>query len=99
MREVTYHAQLLAEQTDFAGYITYVFKNLDAEEYIMCVRFPNWEQVDFNIGDKGFVHVRFVIGGEDKWFDGRNFIPYNYTNVIFMKFLLEKPLKPNLEVD
>ena len=64
----------------------------------MCVRFPNWNQSIFNIGDIGFLNVRFVEAGVDKWFDGTGFNSYRYTNVIFMKFVLEKPMVIQSEV-
>ena len=54
--------------------------------FIMCVRFPNWNQCAFNYGDEGFVTVRYVFEGTDKWFDGKDFVPYKDTNIIFMKF-------------
>ena len=102
MTEVTYHAKFLAESVDYMGYITYVFENLDHtswdDHYIMCVRFPNWNQAAFNIDDIGFLNIRNVEAGVDKWFDGTDFNSYRYTNTIFMKFVLEKPLVIQSEV-
>lgn len=96
MTEVTYRVKFLAENVDSMGYYSYVFENLDYDNwdnhYIMCVRFPNWEQSAFNIGDIGYLNVRYVEAGIDKWYDGEDFIFYRYTNVIFMKFILEKPM-------
>ena len=96
MTEVTYRVKFLAENVDSMGYHSYVFENLDYDSwdnhYIMCVRFPNWEQNAFNIGDIGYLNVRYVEAGIDKWYDGEDFIFYRYTNVIFMKFILEKPM-------
>lgn len=84
------------------NYRTYVFENLDyttcENHYIMCVRFPNWSQAAFNIGDVGYLNVRYVEAGVDKWFDGKDFNSYRYTNVIFMKFILEKPMVITSEV-
>ena len=102
MTEVTYHVKFLAESMDCMNYHTYVFENLEytncENHYIMCVRFPNWNQSIFNIGDVGFLNVRFVEAGVDKWFDGTGFNSYRYTNVIFMKFVLEKPMIIQSEV-
>jgi hypothetical protein len=102
MTEVTYHVKFLAESMDCMNYHTYVFENLEytncENHYIMCVRFPNWNQSIFNIGDVGFLNVRFVEAGVDKWFDGTGFNSYRYTNVIFMKFVLEKPMVIQSEV-
>ena len=102
MTEVTYHVKFLAESMDCMNYHTYVFENLEytncENHYIMCVRFPNWNQSIFNIGDIGFLNVRFVEAGVDKWFDGTGFNSYRYTNVIFMKFVLEKPMVIQSEV-
>ena len=96
MTEVTYHVKFLAESMDCMNYHTYVFENLEytncENHYIMCVRFPNWNQSIFNIGDIGFLNVRFVEAGVDKWFDGTGFNSYRYTNVIFMKFVFIKLL-------
>ena len=90
-QEVTYHVKFLAESYDSAGYFTYVFENLEYTDidykYIMCVRFPNWEQEYFKIGDSGYLSVRYVTGGIDKWFDGTSFNYYKYTNIIFLKFV------------
>lgn len=97
METVTYHVKLLAESNDLCGYTNYVFYNIDhtnyENEYIMCVRFPNWNQPHFDIGEEGFVTCRYVNEGVDKWFDGKNFISYKYTNIVFLKFI---PLKPKI---
>ena len=102
MTEVTYRVKFLAESVDCMNYCTYVFENLDYDSwdnhYIMCVRFPNWSQATFNIGDIGYLNVRYVEAGVDKWFDGTDFNSYRYTNVIFMKFILEKPMVITSEV-
>ena len=87
------------------GYTNYVFKDLEYTnydyQYIMCVRFPNWEQTTFDIGDEGFVTIRYVQEGVDKWFDGEGFNTYKYTNIIFLKFIHLKPetRQPEIIVD
>ena len=105
METITLHAKLEAKCTDGMGYTNYVFKDLEYTnydyQYIMCVRFPNWEQTTFDIGDEGFVTIRYVQEGIDKWFDGEGFNTYKYTNIIFLKFIHLKPetKQPEIIVD
>ena len=56
----------------------------------MCVRFPNWEGNFVNINDIGYVTIKYVREGIDKWFDGNEMITYKYTNIIFLNFIPEK---------
>lgn len=94
----TIYAKLLAIENDYYGYITYVFQNLNPSDldyqYIMCVRFPNWQHRSININDEGYLTIRYVQEGVDTWFDGKNNVYYKYTNVIFIKFI-ELPEKTN----
>lgn len=89
-------ARLLAFKEDAGGYITYVFKNLKAEdvlhEYIMCVRFPNWDCPPINIGDEGFLSYRFVEAGKDKWYNKSTgmYEPYKQTDCHFINFITFK---------
>ena len=96
-QEVTLRSRLVAKSCDSMGYQNYVFENLDIQDpeykYIMCVRFPNWNQKTFNINEEGFVTLKYVQAGISKWFDGTEFQVYKYTNIIFMKFI---PLIPNI---
>lgn len=95
---ITYRVKLLAKQCENLGYINYVFENLESMnntyKYFKCVRFPNWNCNNFDIYDEGFVTVRYVREGIDTWFDGVKFIPYNYTNIIFLNFI---PIKPEIK--
>lgn len=88
---ITVLAQLVASDTDSFGYITYVFRCLDKmnmdSPYIMCVRYPNWNHRKINLGEKGFLSFMEVKAGEDKWFDGKDMIPYNYNAIQFLKFI------------
>ena len=93
------HAQLEVMYEDMFGYITYVFKEVDSDRYVMCVRFPNWNQSVINIGDSGFLKVRYVEEGKDEWFDGTNFIKYKNTDVIFLKFIHEKSKINDIIID
>lgn len=92
-KEVTFRGKLIASNTDWAGYTTYVFENLEPLEpglkYIMCTQFPNWDQAYISFGDVGFVSVRYVKEGVDTWFDGTNHIPYKNTDIHFLKFIPE----------
>lgn len=92
-KEVALRGKLIAKNTDWAGYTTYVFENLEPLEpslkYIMCTQFPNWDQAYISLGDVGFVSVRYVKEGVDTWFDGTNYIPYKNTGVHFLKFIPE----------
>lgn len=76
------------------GYTTYVFKNLDSvspfDKYIMTTRWPNWQHRNIDIGEIGYLTYKEVIAGQDTWWDGSQFIPYNYTNIVFIKFVKEK---------
>lgn len=76
------------------GYTTYVFQNLDGvsflDKYIMVTRWPRWEHRNLDIGEIGYLTYKEVIAGKDTWWDGNQFIPYNYTNIVFIKFIKEK---------
>ena len=97
METLTFRGKLVASQADGMGYINYVFEDLEFKnydyKYIMCVRFPNWNQSAFNLNEEGFITIRYVKEGVDKWFDGTNFNTYKYTNIIFMKFI---PIKEQI---
>ena len=75
MEQITIHAKLVAEQIDGMGYTNYVFEDLNPKDedfrYIMCVRFPNWEQKSIEIDEIGYLNIRYVEGGKDTWFDGQ----------------------------
>ena len=79
------------------GYITYVFKCLESNipfghHYCMMTRLPNWQCRDVEIGEIGYVTYNEVEAGKDKWFcpETGQMIPYNYTNIYFVKFIKEK---------
>ena len=97
-KTITYKAKLVALDIDCLGYTNYVFENLNNtsidDQYVMCVRFPNWEQKVFNIEEEGFVTFRFVEEGIDQWYDGKCLNKYKHTNFIFLKFI---PIKPKVE--
>ena len=95
---VTYRVEFVVEDIDTLGYINYVFRRLDHDsyddEFLMCVRFPNWDQKNFELNDIGFVTVKYVREGVDKWYDGKEMITFKHTNIIFLKFIpLVKPVE------
>lgn len=98
IQEITYHAKLVAKNTDALGYTSFVFENLEYSnldyKYIMCVMFPNWNQDCIEIGDIGYITFKYVREGIDKWFNGVEFVPYKYTNIIFLKFI-----KDSIKID
>ena len=100
MEEIALYVKLNAKYIDVGGYITYVFENLNYksydQQYVMCVQFPNWNQSEINIGDVGYVNVRYVKEGVSQWYDGEKMNVYKYTNVVFLKFIKE-PEKVNKE--
>ena len=61
MGQITIHAKLVAEQIDGMGYTNYVFEDLNPKDedfrYIMCVRFPNWEQKSIEIDEIGYLPI------------------------------------------
>lgn len=94
---MTILARLLAFDTDLGGYTTFVFECLDAEvreqtKYVMCTKFPNWEQSPIAIDDIGYLEIKEVQAGWDKWFDGEKMVPYKYNGIHFIKFI-KKPEK------
>lgn len=98
---MTVLACLVAKEMDTLGYITYVFECLDKEvvlcsRYIMCTRYPNWDHRVINIGEIGYLNFIEIRAGIDKWFDGKNMIPYNYNGVQFIKFV-QKPKEQDHE--
>ena len=104
MEEITLYAKLKAVYQDIGDYITYVFENLNFKDYeyqyIMCVQFPNWNQDPIEIGDVGYVNVRYVKEGISQWYDGEKMNVYKYTNVIFLKFIKEQePIDKTFLVD
>lgn len=93
--------KLVAYDVDFFGYITYVFENLEEEvikktKYIMCIRYPNWNHKDLKLEEVGYLHFEEIRAGVDKWFDGKEMIPYRYNAIQFIKFV-DKPEEKDYE--
>ena len=89
--------QLLEYKRDVAHYITYVFKDLDTQDYIMCTRFPNWGSIQLNSGDIGYLKYKENIGGVTQWYDNNyNINLYNYDSIQFMTFVPELSKTENI---
>lgn len=101
--EIVIHGELVAQAQEFGDYTVYVFLNLDESsvdtKYFMCTRMPNWEQPILDIGDKGYVAMKEVVAGVDKWYDriSDKFVNYGFSQVYFIKFIREVPKIINLD--
>ena len=89
---MTILARLVAKEVDTLGYVTYVFECLDEEilkdtKYVMCTRYPNWNQLMIDVDEVGYLSFFEIRAGVDKWFDGEKMIPYNYSGIQFDKFV------------
>ena len=94
---MTLYCQLIVCEKDTLNYTTYVFKCLEpnptfGHNYVMVTRLPNWCHRDLDIGEKGYLTYNEVVAGKDTWFcpETGQFIPYNYTNIYFIKFVKEE---------
>ena len=93
---MTIHCTLLAKEEDIMNYQTLVFKNLDTapfgNQYCMVTVWPNWESYIPNIGDIGYLTYDSVIAGVDTYYDRNtdSIVKYNFTNLIFNKFVREQ---------
>lgn len=92
------YSQLIAKRENFGGYIIYVFKNLNSNEYLMCTRLPNWNSAEIKIGDIGFLNYKEVIGGETQYFNvyENKYCYYKYDNIYFESFIKENKVNPLL---
>lgn len=92
--KTTLHAKLIAKQDNI--YKLLVFQNLDEKEssmlrYITTVKLPNWNGVEPEIGDCGFLECEYVDAGDEYY--QRNTgskEQYKYTNCYFLSFIKEK---------
>lgn len=101
MKTYTLHCQLKAKEHDLLGYTTYVFENLEnasfGHKYCMITRWPNWQCRNVDIGEIGYVTYQEVIAGQDTWWDGSKNVPFNYSNLIFIKFIKENKLDNSIK--
>ena len=95
METMTIHCQLLVKETDLMDYQTLVFRNLDKApfgcNYCMVTVWPNWESYIPEIGDVGFLTYDSVTAGVDTYYDRDKdtIVKYNFTNLVFSKFVKE----------
>lgn len=87
-------AKLVAQDEVLSGYSTYVFENLDRDnypddKYVLTTRFPNWEHKRLNIGDEGFLQFEEREAGKDTWYDVKtnNHYSFNYNMIQFIRFI------------
>ena len=92
----TIKAKLIAKEHDLGGYTAYVFKVLEqnppfGHNYIMVTRLPNWNHKNVDLEEVGYLTYKEVNAG-DLWYcqETGKMVPYNYTNIYFIKFILEK---------
>lgn len=92
----TIKCKCVAKEQDLLGYQTLVFKDLENSQfgyqYRMVTVFYNWEARVPDIGEVGYLEYDSVEAGIDKYYDknSKEFKVYNYTNLIFYKFVKEK---------
>lgn len=95
MDTLTIHCKLLVKEVDLMDYQTLVFKNLDKApfgcEYCMVTVWPNWESYIPEVGDIGYLTYDSVTGGVDTYYDRTldTIVKYNFTNLVFNKFVKE----------
>jgi hypothetical protein len=96
MDTLTIHCKLLVKEADIMNYQTLVFKNLDEApfgcEYCMVTVWPNWESYIPKVGDIGYLTYDSVTGGVDTYYDRSidSIVKYNFTNLVFNKFVKEQ---------
>lgn len=97
------HGKVLAKENDF-GYINIVIENLDdapfGHKYILTTVCPNWESRIPEIGEIGFLEYSENRAGEDTWFNRstNTFVPYNYTMLQFLKFIIGNKDNSNKDI-
>lgn len=101
---VVIKCEIIAKENDFGGYVIIVAKNLEnssfGQHYVMMTILPNWAGYIPTIGDKGFLSYNEVVAGVDKWYcpETGQMVPYNYTNIYFVKFIKEKDNSQNTDI-
>lgn len=96
MTTYTIKCELVAKECDILNYHNLVFKTLEenypfGHRYTLVVVFPNWESRIPIIGETGYLTYDVVEGGVDTYYD-RNIdaiVKYNFSNLIFKKFVKE----------
>jgi len=89
--------KVVAIEHDILDYHILVFKNLEnsppfGHSYIMVTVFPNWESRIPELGETGFLMYDVVEAGVDTYYDRRtdSIVKYNFSNLIFKRFVKEQ---------
>lgn len=89
--------QLIAAEQDIFNYYTLVFKILESScpfghSYVMCTVFPNWQSRIPELEEIGYLEYDEVEGGIDTYYnrDTESIMKYNFSNLIFKKFVKEQ---------
>lgn len=97
MTTFTVKCTLVAKEIDILNYQTLVFKLLEnncpfGHNYCMVTVFPNWESRIPDLEETGFLEYDEVIGGIDEYYDrlNKSVEKYNFSNLIFKKFIKEQ---------
>ncbi len=92
---IVIHAKLVAYQESTNGYINYVFWNIESDswdnQYIMCVRYPNWDSPQINIDDEGYLSFTEIVAGT-KYFNSKTNKEdvFLYNHIRFNRFIKDK---------
>ena len=93
----TVKCQLVAKEQDILDYKTLVFKILEnnppfGHSYCMVTVFPNWQSPVPEINEIGYLMYDQVEGGIDTYYERNtgSIIKYNFSNLIFKKFVKEQ---------
>jgi hypothetical protein len=91
MIEQTEHGVLVAKKEGI--YTVYVFQ-LDAGQYIMCTKLPNWGNYNLDIGQSGYITTQYAEAGE-LYFDRHDQTTkmFQYTNMYFKEFIKDNKVK------
>lgn len=97
MTTYTLKCKLVAKESDILNYSTLVFKSLEnncpfGHSYCMITVFPNWQSYIPEIEDVGYLMYDEVEGGKDTYYDRNtdSIMKYNFSNLIFKKFVKEQ---------
>ena len=97
MTTYTLKCKLLVKEQDLLGYQTLVFKILEencpfGHKYVMNTVFPNWESRIPEVEETGYLMYDEVEAGVDTYYDriSDSIVKYNFSNLIFKKFVKEK---------
>ena len=105
MTTYTIKCKLVAKEQDILNYQTLVFQSLEincpfGHSYCMVVVFPNWQSRIPEIDEIGYLMYDEVEGGIDTYYNRCTdaVVKYNFSNLIFKKFVKEKPDNSNKDI-